>query len=870
MNLRIKTAIIVTGAITLGCLALAGFGQLVMMEGFKRLENREAQFNAERVRRVVESELTFLEAKAGDWAQWDDALSFVNGQNADFISSNMTESLCSTLKVSMVLYVKKTGQILTGKSYDVVQKSNVDLSPGLSKILYEGSPLLSMKGLEDKVSGLARLPEGVLLYTALPVTDSGRKVGSDAVVFLATWLDEGVTKRFGETVQLDLSLESYPLGKSPSEGSVAASFTPETNSKIEILNDTYLKAYNLFVDEAGSPAALLTAKIDRAIMAQGRESIRGFITALAGGGILFAIFLGVLLEKGIVARVRQLSSGVVAIGENGDLGARVEAKGSDEISTLSRSINGMLTIIEEKTLQMRTIFANINQGIAMLDGQGQVRGDSSAAFSKITGVGRTEGRTVDDLVLARSTLNGDNRSQVNTFLMAAVGEDILSFEINKHCLPRELSYEVSGSKRHFELDWQPIMSATDTVEKVMLTLRDVTELRALKEASQKSLEEVERIMQILHVPAAKLTSFFDSTQSYLEEIKNIIAKAHTPSDLTESNRTEVRRNLHTIKGNSRTLGLSHLTVAVHAVEDAVFPLLPQPITDEGKLAHLREVLDLGLRSIGSEIDQYLGAANRLVGKVDDGGASPLSSIKVDEAVGRVVHFLDRASFAIRQSPEQANLQREAQQVKYAALNLTHESIADQVLTWQNLAKSIAAEVNCQTPDIEYSGSHDVVLSKDANQAVADTMVHLIRNAVDHGLRQLSANGKIKISVDFQTNKGLSLMIEDNGSGINLAKLKAKAQGQKMDLSTPEAVANLIFLDGISTKDTVTQLSGRGAGMAAARTFIENLGGSCILADARTQNAQGNVPARFLITLPLSAVLAYAEVSGPTNSAYLAA
>ena len=89
-----------------------------MMDGFRRLELREAEFNAERVRRVVESELAFLESKAGDWSTWDDALQFVNGKKEDFAESNFTDEMVPTLNVNIFLYAKRSGKIIDGRAYD--------------------------------------------------------------------------------------------------------------------------------------------------------------------------------------------------------------------------------------------------------------------------------------------------------------------------------------------------------------------------------------------------------------------------------------------------------------------------------------------------------------------------------------------------------------------------------------------------------------------------------------------------------------------------------------------------------------------------------------------------------------------------------
>lgn len=137
------------------------------------------------------------------------------------------------------------------------------------------------------------------------------------------------------------------------------------------------------------------------------------------------------------------------------------------------------------------------------------------------------------------------------------------------------------------------------------------------------------------------------------------------------------------------------------------------------------------------------------------------------------------------------------------------------------------------------------------------LIHLIRNAVDHGIetpaeRQRAnkpSRGRITVEVAPREGNKVELLVVDDGGGIDLAKVKAKAQKMGLLSSTtlssldePQAMA-LVFESGLSTSPILTELSGHGLGLAIVREKIERLGGSIAL------ESQPGAGTRFRITLP---------------------
>jgi two-component system chemotaxis sensor kinase CheA len=133
------------------------------------------------------------------------------------------------------------------------------------------------------------------------------------------------------------------------------------------------------------------------------------------------------------------------------------------------------------------------------------------------------------------------------------------------------------------------------------------------------------------------------------------------------------------------------------------------------------------------------------------------------------------------------------------------------------------------------------LDKGLIEKISDPMVHLVRNAIDHGLE--TTEDRIRAGKDptgtialAASHQGGNIVIEvsDDGKGLNRDKILAKAREKGIpvpDNPSDAEVFNLIFAPGFSTADQVTDLSGRGVGMDVVRKNIQSLGGEVVLDSA---------------------------------------
>lgn len=169
---------------------------------------------------------------------------------------------------------------------------------------------------------------------------------------------------------------------------------------------------------------------------------------------------------------------------------------------------------------------------------------------------------------------------------------------------------------------------------------------------------------------------------------------------------------------------------------------------------------------------------------------------------------------------------------------------------RDLSKELGKEIIFKTEGTETE------IDKSIIEKLSDPIMHLIRNGLDHGIelpedrtrRGKPRQGTIQFKA-YYSGASVIIEIKDDGSGINLEKVRKKAIQKELiaadvELSDKEII-NLIFLPGFSTSDTITEVSGRGVGMDVVRRNIADIRGEI---DINSKLGQGST---FTIKLPLT-------------------
>lgn len=598
-------------------------------------------------------------------------------------------------------------------------------------------------------------------------------------------------------------------------------------------------------------------------------AVMAIILAIVAAGFVAAYI-------SIMRGLNGLASAVNTMAE-GNLDARVDVTSRDEIGAVGTQFNNMAESLAERTSQLREktndihgMLQNMTQGILTIMADGKVHPEYSAYLETIFETADIAHRPALDFLFASGDVGADALSQVEATVASCIGEDRMNFDFNAHLLVSEVRQTwPDGRAKYLDLVWSPICDENDVVEKLMVCVRDVTELRQLVAEAEHQKRELDMIGQILKVTHEKFHDFIDSSRRFIVDNEALLQSAGEMSpDLV----TQLFRNMHTIKGNARTYGLLHMTNVVHQAEQSYEALR------QGHAVFAPEALLGELDSVRCSLEEYAHLNDVTLGRKGPGRRGSAEKYVMVEH-GHLAAMIGALEAYDLQACHRDTLVALVRQIKTDLNLIGTESIASILAPVFESLPSLATELHKEAPRLVVS-DHGIRLRNQVSDLLRNVFMHLYRNSMDHGVevavdrleKGKTAAGTIALNLSL-TSEHLKFSLSDDGKGLALGHIRRKAidkgliaEGQTV---ADETVANLIFAAGFSTATAVTEVSGRGVGMDAVQDFIKREGGKIALhfvddrvgEEFRAFETVIELPAKFaVLSIPLQETPGHRPVS----------
>lgn len=514
---------------------------------------------------------------------------------------------------------------------------------------------------------------------------------------------------------------------------------------------------------------------------------------------------------------------------------------------LEKKVEERTAALKQKNEDIANMLSNMHQGLFTIIEGGLIHPEYAAYLETIFETPSIANRNFVDLLFRNSSLSVDIIDAATTSVASIVGEDAMMYEFNSHLLVKELTLKFDGkTDKLLELDWDPITDENDVVTKLMVTVRDVTELKALQAEAEGQKQELMMIGEILAVDGEKFNEFINGSYHFVDACRNII------QDTDEKDKekiAELFRNIHTVKGNARTYGLKHITETVHKIENTY-----DQLRKNEELEWQREQLLAELETGEQVLSKYDSIFKEKLGR---GGSAGGASIRVDK---------QHASALLQKITElsgeklPANVASVVKEAYNMLASVEAKTIGDVISDVVKSTTSLARELGRAEPNIVVNAG-GVYIRGEAHGILNNIFMHLLRNAIDHGIEPAEERrkkgkpeqGTVWINTAAKNGK-VTIAVIDNGRGLALTKIHQKAVERGLvaaDAPRPpaEVIANYIFASGFSTADQVSEVSGRGVGMDAVKQFLMSVGGGIDLIldqGEETDDFRGFI---ILITLP---------------------
>jgi two-component system chemotaxis sensor kinase CheA len=442
--------------------------------------------------------------------------------------------------------------------------------------------------------------------------------------------------------------------------------------------------------------------------------------------------------------------------------------------SLERRVRDRTLELAGKNRDLRLVLDNVDQALLTVDLQGYLAPERSRRFDRWFG-GYTDRRRFVEHV-------GADPDFASAFELGleAIREDLMPREL---CLDQMPSRFVVG-QRHFDCRSLPI-EVENELQGLLLVIDDVTE-RLAREWEDTEQRELLAAFAALTGDRKGFLIFCEESERMLSELSQRRIEAASE-----------RRLLHTLKGNAASYGLQAIADLCHRAE--------------------------------SELDNDFAVRSETLEQLAARWAAIVATIRtvVPDELGK---FIEVSESELDKLVERARRGASGSQVVAALQRLRWEPIERPLGRLAQHARALAARLGKDGLDVQIVAD-GLRLDPDRWTPLWSMLIHLVRNAVDHGIEPSEhrvavgkpGGGSLRLSAR-SLEPGFLLTIEDDGRGVDWDSVRGLCEERGLPSRSRADLVNALLSAGFSTRTEVTDTSGRGIGLAATASLIRDLGG----------------------------------------------
>jgi sensor domain CHASE-containing protein/signal transduction histidine kinase len=862
MGIRLK--ILLTFILGFGLMAGIGLSLLKnsVNESYASIERGDITTRMGQAEQGFAAAAASLRSQTSDWAVWNEMYRYAldPDANAGWAQENIGDDALAPADLSMSMILARDGSLLSVSTVGTIDSADrkfdvlgPQMDAYLDRIRQEELPTQC---------GLLRLDAGLMLacWAAIVQSDFGN-VGGDVsgnvsgdvagTVVMGRLLDTVRLDRLREQTHLSFALEEK-AGLPDGLTRWPAMLAPGSLGSGEFWTSNDADWFHLYYpvrDILGQDVGVLALDVPRTVYKQGLALYRQVRGQLVWTVLAMTVLLGLALHFMLIRRLGRFARQINGLEKQSVWDARIDVGGADELGLVARNFNRLLAVIrsqvaglrelvQAKEAAIRTIEAtqaqlvisenearqgqqrvrdlldNSGEGFLTFGGDLLIDSETSRACTAMLGCSPA-GRNVAEIFGGADPARAELFRSVIPAVLAEPDRDIRESMLS--LLPAELSRAGILLKADYKL--------LDN-GRFMVVLTDITDERRL----ETMLQSERRRLEMIVAAVADRRNFFDAVDSFRHFLSHTLPQRvnedHAPRELS----AWLYREIHTNKGLFNQFSFIATPRELHAVEGSLSGLAARgealtrlDIADAVARHDLAAVFEADLGVLRAALgDEFLAKGNSIA-------LSAEQAAQLEKLASRLLYgeALDTSAVAVAKL---RTLLRELASLRKVTLRAV---LAD----FNGVVQQAAARLEKNVAPIVVLGGADLWLDAEPYRPFFKALGHVFRNAVAHGLEtpeerwaaDKSECGTITCRVVADGNT-IELSIADDGAGIDLDAVRTRAvaagicTADEIRRLPDDAVAALIFHAGMSTRQTASELAGRGVGLAAVCAETQQLGG----------------------------------------------
>lgn len=476
---------------------------------------------------------------------------------------------------------------------------------------------------------------------------------------------------------------------------------------------------------------------------------------------------------------------------------------NDELTRTGNTLQSMNNAYLSRTMKLQNLLDNMGQGFMTFGSDLKVNSEYSLTCTSLLcetdcpDSEMTEDQNNQDITGMKVTDLLFKDDEQKAFIEELLVKVLEGSEHERSLFIPLLPEEILMNGRTQKVEYK-IVKNEQFKEHMLVILTDITQTRELEAQMAVERDVLQMIVKVL-LNRDEFVSLLEEFDAFLDsEI----------GSLTQEDYEEVLRSLHTFKGSFAQYYMNHTSDHLNELEEAIY--------SDGTINSIKAV-DTDL--VKSRVQMDLTTVEGYVGKdfIFNKDLYTVKEEKIIEIEQKIKNILPAAEF---------------NKVIPIIQSIRYRSVKEGLKSYPDYVTKLSERMNKSVLPFEITGD-DVFVDFDVYQKVFKSIVHLFRNAVDHGVEdgdtRIEAGKHISSVIACEVvalGDRFEIIVSDDGRGMN------------------EEVAGKVFEDGYTTKEEATAISGRGVGLPALKEAVVELGGGI------TVNSKVGEGSTFIINLPL--------------------